>query len=33
MYIDVAISRDINVIKEEAEKILKYKALTTAECM
>ena len=28
MLIDVAISRDRNVIKKEAEKILKYKALT-----
>jgi len=28
MLIDVAISRDINVIKKEAEKILKYKDLT-----
>jgi len=27
MLIDVAISGDINVIKEEAEKILKYKDL------
>jgi len=27
--IDVAISGDINVIKKEAEKILKYKDLTT----
>ena len=26
--IDVAIPRDINVIKKEAEKILKYKDLT-----
>ena len=29
MLIDVAISRDRNVIKKEAEKILKYKYLTT----
>ena len=29
MLIDVAISRDRNVIKKEAEKILKYKDLTT----
>ena len=29
MLIDVAISGDINVIKKEAEKILKYKDLTT----
>jgi len=29
MLIDVAISRDRNVIKQEAEKILKYKDLTT----
>jgi hypothetical protein len=28
MLIDVAISRDRNVIKKEAEKILKYKDLT-----
>ena len=28
MLIDVAISGDINVIKKEAEKILKYKDLT-----
>ena len=28
MLIDVAISEDINVIKKEAEKILKYKDLT-----
>jgi len=28
MLIDVAISGDINVIKQEAEKILKYKDLT-----
>ena len=28
MFIDVAISRDRNVIKKEAEKILKYKDLT-----
>ena len=28
MLTDVAISRDINVIKKEAEKILKYKDLT-----
>jgi len=27
MLIDVAISRDRNVIKKEAEKILKYKTL------
>jgi len=29
MLIDVAISGDRNVIKKEAEKILKYKDLTT----
>jgi uncharacterized protein YlxP (DUF503 family) len=29
MLIEVAISRDRNVIKKEAEKILKYKDLTT----
>jgi hypothetical protein len=29
MLIDVAISGDRNVIKKEAEKILKYKELTT----
>jgi ribosome-associated translation inhibitor RaiA len=29
MLIDVAISRDRNVIKKEAERILKYKDLTT----
>jgi len=29
MLIDVAISVDRNVIKEKAEKILKYKDLTT----
>jgi len=29
MLIDVAISGDINVIKKEAQKILKYKDLTT----
>jgi hypothetical protein len=29
MLIDVAISGDIRVIKKEAEKILKYKELTT----
>jgi hypothetical protein len=29
MLIDVAISGDKNVIKKEAEKILKYKDLTT----
>jgi len=28
MFIDVAISGDRNVIKKEAEKILKYKDLT-----
>jgi hypothetical protein len=34
MLIDVAISRDRNVIKREAEKILKYKDLTTEiQCM
>ena len=34
MLIDVAISGDINVIKKEAEKILKYKDLTIqySEC-
>jgi hypothetical protein len=31
--IDVAIPGDRNVIKKEAKKILKYKDLTTAECM
>jgi len=29
MLIDVAIAGDVNVIKKEAEKILKYKDLTT----
>ena len=29
MFIDVAIPGDKNVIKKEAEKILKYKDLTT----
>jgi hypothetical protein len=29
MLIDVAVSGDRNVIKKEAEKILKYKHLTT----
>jgi hypothetical protein len=29
MLIDVAISRDRNVIKKESEKVLKYKDLTT----
>jgi hypothetical protein len=34
MLIDVAISGDRNVIKKEAEKILKYKDLTTEiQCM
>jgi D-Tyr-tRNAtyr deacylase len=34
MLIDVAISADSNVIKKEAEKILKYKVLTTEiQCM
>ena len=34
MLIDVAISRDRNVIKKEAEKILKYKDLTIEiQCM
>jgi len=34
MSIDVAISGDRNVIKKEAEKILKYKYLTTEiQCM
>jgi len=33
MFIDSAIPGDRNVIKKEAKKILKYKDLTTAECM
>ena len=34
MFIDVAISGDRNVSKNEAEKILKYKDLTTEiQCM
>jgi hypothetical protein len=33
MLIDIAVSGDKNVIKKEAEKILKYKGIIEIQCM